>query len=131
MHVVALLGLALSFAAPMFAQEKGAVLASNPRSDAYTTTVEYVETFYPLWFTYHQAGLAKPNQLVGPERVSPLYHVVVAINDDTPYCSSYLNLTTEPVILTIPSTVSPDPCADETSVTYSILALDSYCYVFP
>ena len=131
MHLVSLLGLAVSFAVPMFAQEKRAVLASNPPSDAYTTTVAYVETFYPLWFTYHQGGLGNGNQLIGPERVSPLYHVVVAINDDTIYCSAYLNLTNEPAIVTIPSTVSPDPCTGETSVTYSILTLDSYCDVFP
>lgn len=135
MHLVALLGLVVSFAAPMFAQEKGAVLASSPPSDAYTTTVAYVETFYPLWFTYHQTGLGNPNQLVGPERVSPLYHVVVAINDDTVYCSSYLNLDPtspqgEPVmILTVPSTIPPGTCADGTSVTYSILTLDPYCDV--
>jgi hypothetical protein len=107
------------------------VSASRPPSDAYMTTVTYVETFYPLWFTYHQAGLGGNNGLAGPERVSPLYHVVVAINDDTVYCSSYLDLTDEPVILTIPSTVSPDSCVAETSVTYSILTLDSYCDVFP
>jgi hypothetical protein len=107
------------------------ISASHPSSDAYTTTVTYVETFYPLWFTFHQTSLGTYNQLVGPERVSPLYQVVVAVNDDTVYCSSYLDLTEEPVIVTIPSTVSPDPCADETSVTYSILTLDSYCNVFP
>src|SRR5215471_18074826 len=92
------------------------VSAGQPPSDAYTTTVAYVETFYPLWFTYHQTGLGNPNQLVGPERVSPLYHVVVAINDDTVYCSSYLNLDPtspqgEPVmILTVPSTIPPGTC---------------------
>jgi hypothetical protein len=105
------------------------VSASQPPSDAYTTTVTYVETFYPLWFTFHQA-VGTNNRMDGPERVSPLYHSVVAVNDDTVYCSSYLDLTDEPVILTIPSTVSPDSCADETSATYSILTLDSYCDVF-
>jgi hypothetical protein len=130
MLLVSLLGVAVSFAVPMFAQEKRAVLASNPQSDAYTTTVAYVETFYPLWFTYHQTTLGNGNQLVGPERVSPVYHVVVAINDDTTYCSAYLNLTNEPLILTIPSTVSPDQCSGDTSVTYSILTLDAYCDVF-
>jgi hypothetical protein len=131
MHLVSLLGLAVSFAVPMFAQEKRAVPASNPPSDAYTTTVAYVETFYPLWFTYHQTTLGNGNQLIGPERVSPVYHVVVAINDDTTYCSAYLNLTNGPVILTVPSTVSPDQCSAETSVTYSVLTLDAYCDVFP
>ena len=104
------------------------ISASNAPSDAYTTTVTYVETFYPLWFTYRQASHGN-NSFIGPERVSPLYHVVVAINDDTVYCSSYLDLTNEPVIMTIPSTVSPDTCSDDTSVTYSILTLDAYCDV--
>jgi len=110
------------------------VSAVNPQSDAYRTTVTYVATFYPLWFTWRQASHGN-NRLVGPERVSPLYHVVVAINDDTVYCSSYLNLDPNspdgsPVmILTIPSTVSPGTCSDNTSVTYSILTLDPYCNV--
>src|SRR5262245_21910618 len=104
------------------------ISASNPPSEAYTTTVTYVETFYPLWFTDRQASHGN-NLFIGPERVSPLYHVVVAINDDTVYCSSYLDLTNEPVIMTVPSTVPPDTCSDDTSVTYSILTLDAYCDV--
>jgi hypothetical protein len=110
--------------------------AGDPPSDAYTTTVTYVETFYPLWFTYKQASTS--NRIVGPERVSPLYHAVVAINDDTIYCSSYLNLDPTPgnggepvMMLTIPDTVSPETCSDDTSVTYSILVLDPYGNVTP
>ena len=88
---------------------------------------------YPIWFTWRQAQ--NTNRFIGPERVSPLYHGVVAINDDTKYCSSYLNLDPtspqgEPVmILTVPSTIPPGTCADGTSVTYSILTLDPYCDV--
>src|SRR5262245_6254260 len=114
-----------------------ALSAGKPPSDAYTTTVTYVETFYPLWFTYRQ-GTNHNNRLVGPERVSPLYHAVVAINDDTVYCSSYLNLDPTPgnggepvMILTVPSTVSPGTCSDDTSVTYSVLVLDPYGSVSP
>jgi len=105
-------------------------------SDAYQTTVQYVETFYPLWFTWKQAH--KSNVLVGPERVSPLYHSVVMINDDTIYCSAFLNLdpnaspSPSPVmILTIPSTVPNTTCSQDTSVTYSILPLDPYGDVSP
>jgi hypothetical protein len=104
-----------------------------PPNNAYDTTVQYVETFYPLWFTYNQA--VEPNNLVGPERVSPLYHSVVMINDDTVYCSAFLNLvdgdTQTPMILTVPSTVSPDTCSADTSVTYSILILSPYGDVEP
>src|SRR5215831_8202889 len=46
----------------------------------FNTTVAYVVQFYPLWFTYYQTLLAKPNRLVGPDRISPIYHYVVAIN---------------------------------------------------
>lgn len=104
-----------------------------PRNNAYDTTVRYVETFYPLWFTYYQAQ--EPNHLVGPERVSPLYHSVVMINDDTIYCSAFLNLMDgnrqTPMILTIPPTVSPETCSQHTSVTYSVLILSPYGDVEP
>ena len=105
-----------------------------PANNPYDTTVQYVETFYPLWFTYNQA--VETNRLVGPERVSPLYHSVVMINDDTVYCSAFLNLvdaqgTPTPMILTIPSTVSPDTCSPDTSVTYSVLILSPYGDVWP
>jgi hypothetical protein len=86
--------------------------------EAFETTVAYVVQFYPLWFTYNQAAVF--NRLVGPERVTPLYQSVVAINVDTIYASAYLNLTGEPLILTIPPATN----------TYSILALDPYGDVF-
>jgi hypothetical protein len=93
----------------------------------FDTTVAYVAQFYPLWFTYYQSRLGNRsrNQLVGPDRVSPIYHYVVAINVDTLYVSSYLNLTTQPVILTIPS-APPFP-----ATSYSILMLDPYGDVLP
>src|SRR5271169_1834689 len=61
----------------------------------FNTTVAYVAQFYPLWFTYYQSQLASHsrNRLVGPDRISPIYHYVVAINVDTLYVSSYLDLT--------------------------------------
>jgi hypothetical protein len=94
---------------------------NRPNSDdsVFDTAAAYLVQFYPLWFTYHQSA-AHFNRLVGPERVSPLYQTVVAINVDTIYASVYLNLTAQPVILTIPPTTN----------TYSILALDPYCDVF-
>ena len=94
---------------------------------ALDTTVAYVVQFYPLWFTSYQTRLARRsrNQLVGTDRISPIYHYVVAINVDTLYVTSYLNLTAEPVILTIPST-PPFP-----SISYSILMLDPYGDLLP
>ncbi len=85
---------------------------------AYATTAAYVATFYPLWFTYYQAQII--NQLVGPDRVTPIYNAVVLINDDTVYASAFLDLTAGPVILTVPSTPTH----------YSILLLDPYGDIF-
>jgi hypothetical protein len=98
-----------------------------PQLSALDTTVAYVVQFYPLWFTYYQTQLGNRsrNRLVGPNRVSPVYHYVVAINVDTLYVSSYLDLTAEPVILTIPS-APPFP-----SISYSILMLDPYGDLLP
>ena len=71
-------------------------------SGAAATALKYVVTFYPLWFTYNQHAHATTNRPVGPVRMGPLYHEVVAPNDDTLYASSYLELSQQPVILTIP-----------------------------
>lgn len=90
------------------------------KSPAFQTTLDYVTQFYPLWFTYHQSLIAGTHRLVGPVRVSPLYQTVVAINVDTIYASSFLSLTDQPLILTIPPT----------SATYSVLTLDPYGNVF-
>lgn len=86
---------------------------------AFATAESYVEQFYPLWFSYYQAVAS--NQLLGPASISPTYHEVVAINDDTLYASTFVDVTDQPAILTIPAT----------SATYSILALDPYGDVFP
>lgn len=85
-------------------------------SAAFTIAMNYVLQFYPLWFSYHQFRNSKANRLVGPDRISPIYHSVVAINDDTLYASGFLDLRAQPVILTIP----------ETTATYSTLMLDPY-----
>ena len=88
--------------------------------DAYGSTVQYVETFYPRWFTYQQSLVLNPNQLIGPSTMSPVYQSVVAINDDTVYGSAFVDLSNGPVILTLP----------ETSDVYSLLTLDLYGDVF-
>jgi hypothetical protein len=72
-------------------------IAGNPEAvsqlSPFNTTVAYVAQFYPLWFTYYQSLLASTNRnrLVGPDRISPIYHYVVAINVDTPVvCCTHL-----------------------------------------
>jgi hypothetical protein len=102
------------------AQDVLATPQADSQGSAFATTVAYVVQFYPLWFTYHQARFGTPNRLVGPDRISPLYQSVVAINDDTLYASTFLDLTAQPVILTIPATTA----------TYSVLTLDPYGDIF-
>lgn len=94
--------------------------AAKAQGDPFTTTRDYVSQFYPLWFTYYQTSLGTANRLVGPNKISPIYHYVVAINDDTLYASSFLDLSLEPVIVTVP----PTPA------NYSVLTLDRYCDIF-
>ena len=60
--------------------------------DIVSTTESYVETFYPLWFTHFQFQVAPHNKLIGPKTISPLYQGVVAINDDTLYASSPIDV---------------------------------------
>jgi hypothetical protein len=87
--------------------------------DAFVTTGAYVVTFYPLWFSYNQSRVASVNRLVGPDRISSLYQIVVAINDDTLYASTFVDVT-EPVVLTVPASAG----------AYSVLTLDPYGNVF-
>lgn len=94
------------------------------RTDIASTTTAYVEQFYPLWFTHNQFRLAPHNQLIGPDRISPVYQGVVAINDDTLYASSVIDLTAGPVIVTVPGT-------RRGSFAYSVLLLDPYGNIYP
>jgi hypothetical protein len=117
-----LAGLAISAAAPSCAAQSPNKLtpAASQASDAYSTTMAYVEQFYPLWFTYYQFQFAAPlgatNAWVGAQEVTPLYHFCVAINDDTLYTSVYFDLRKEPVVVTIPNT----------TLQYTTLTLDPY-----
>ena len=92
----------------------------NGSESAMATTQAYVEHFYPLWFTYHQARenslVGATNHLAGPAGMSPICNYVVANNDDTLYAGAFLDLRAEPIILTIPAT----------RVTYSILLVNAY-----
>jgi hypothetical protein len=106
-------------------------IAGNPDAvsqlSPFDTTVAYVAQFYPLWFTYYQRllGTSNTNHLIGPDRVSPIYHFAVAVNVDTLYASSFLDLSAEPVVVTIPTTPSFP------STSYSILMLDPYGDLLP
>jgi hypothetical protein len=118
-QILAVIALVLSLA---YLPEPSASAQPQTRRDpgALATTLDYVSTFYPLWFTYYQSQLGSHNQLAGPERVTPVYKLVVLINVDTIYASAFLDLTAEPIVINIPST----------PVTYSILTLDPYGNIF-
>ncbi|MFR9794694.1 DUF1214 domain-containing protein [Streptomyces sp. MS06] len=97
--------------------------AHGPRhqSDAYCASRSYIERFYPRWFSYQQTRLlGEGNALFGPDRVTPLYGAVVAINVDTLYASALVEPADQPVILTIP----------KTSVSYSLLTATPFGDVF-
>ncbi|MEW6271179.1 MAG: DUF1214 domain-containing protein [Thermodesulfobacteriota bacterium] len=99
---------------------QGAPIADAQAEDVVATTFAYVVQLYPLWFSYWQSRIVPINRLAGPDEISPIYHIVVAINDDTLYASSLVDLHDEPVVVTIPPTTA----------SYSILTLDAYGDVF-
>lgn len=82
---------------------------------------KYLVTFYPRWFTYNQTEISPCNTMLGPRRVGPSYRAVVAINVDTVYTSGSVDVSRQPVIVTVP----------KTRTTYSVLHLDGYGQVFP
>lgn len=102
------------------ASGSGSPTSSALPTDPQGITKAYVEQFYPLWLSHTQTKLAPSNQLLGPDKISPVYQAVVAINDDTLYASTPVELSTEPVVVTIPPT----------SVEYSILTLSPYGDIF-
>jgi hypothetical protein len=93
---------------------------------------DYTLRFYPRFFTWIQAGLhsantpdgntsqATVNHLAGPVEMGPECKVVVAFNDDTIYTTTFLDLSTGPEILTLPTYPN----------IYSILQLDVFGNVF-
>jgi hypothetical protein len=107
--------------APHSAPDAASTQAANPSdSGAYATAVKYVVHFYPLWFSNQQwqvnNQLGTTNRMVAPSQVGPDFKYVVASNYDTLYSSAFLDLTVEPVVVTVPPA----------QVGYSILVLDYY-----
>lgn len=108
-------------AATPFSMAAGPTSTTPGQNPQFNTTISYLTHFYPLWFTHNQNHNTKrDNGLVGPIRVSPLYQTVVAINVDTFYASTFLDLSSGPVIVTIP----------KTDLSYSTLLLDYYGNTF-
>ncbi len=94
----------------------------NPQdaTGAFATTVSYVIHFFPLWSTATFSGFAAlsglQNLLSAPDRITPAFKLLLGPSSDTLYAASFLNLSTEPVILTIPPT----------GVSYSVVVVDPY-----
>ena len=120
--VVGLVGVSapLAAASPAPGTARHASAAGEDATGAAATTVAYVEQFYPLWFTYAQTRFVPANGLIGPNRISPLYQGVVAINNDTLYASAFIDLSGGPVIVSVP----------QTAAGYSILTLDPFGGIF-
>jgi hypothetical protein len=102
----------------MRSTQPSATLKSTPT--AASTAENYMLHFYPLWFSYSLSQRVPHNRFIGPDRISPIFRSATGVNDDTLYAIAFLNLSVEPIILTIP----------QTSATYSILTLDAYGDVF-
>src|SRR5688572_18119877 len=99
--------------------------------ESYDVAYEYTVRFYPRFFTWAQFQIHSDNsqrqgtgsianRLTGPHGMGPEYKIVVAINDDTIYAETFLDVSNGPVILTIP----------EYPNKYSILQLDVYGNIF-
>jgi hypothetical protein len=100
--------------------------------EGYHLAYEYTVRFYPRYFTWTQfqinsennvrqgGGAQVANRLTGPLGMGPEYRVVVAINDDTIYAEAFLDVSSGPVILTIPAYQNK----------YSVLQLDVYGNIF-
>src|SRR5215471_6339018 len=85
-------------------------------NNAYATAYNYVVTFYPRWFTFMQSAIGPGNRLIGPNRISPLYHAVVAINDDTLYASATSpSRSTSPSLSECLTQTITIPCCNSTS----------------
>ena len=102
------------------------------KHEGYDLACQYTVRFYPRFFTWTQfqinsensrrqgAGDKIANRLTGPLGMGPEYKVVVAINDDTIYAEAFIDVSSQPVILTIPKYTNK----------YSILQLDVYGNIF-
>jgi hypothetical protein len=89
-------------------------------SQDYWTAYDYTIRFYPRWCSYNLNTNSRTNMMVGPNGMGPEFKAIVAVNDDTIYALSFLDLSNEPQILTIPAYANP----------YSVLLLDVFGNVF-
>ena len=77
---------------------------SSSTAGPYSTTLNYVTRFYPLYIISHQEAGEGVNDFVGPATMGPEFAAIVAPNDDTVYTAAFVDLGQGPQILTIPKT---------------------------
>jgi hypothetical protein len=111
----------LALSAPTASAASERATGSQSAGSAAQTTRDYVVRFWPRVLSFpEQVGLTRsagPSRLIGPASpMTPLYRTIVAINDDTLYASSFVDLRIGPAILTIPPT----------SLTYSLLPVNLF-----
>ena len=96
------------------------------QATAAQTAKQYVIRFWPRYISYTTqetvARIQGRNTLLGPEKITPQFHAVVAINNDTRYAFALVDLSTGPVVLTIP------PAG---GVVYSMLVTSMFGEVIP
>ena len=123
--VVALLLVAAGVAS-CGSSDSGAAPSAEPNtfcedgSQARKLGCQYLVTFYPRWFSHNQLKLVPENFLLGPAMVDPTFEKVVAVNVDTLYATSQVNVKDEPVVVSVPPT----------SVVFSVLHLDQFGETF-
>jgi hypothetical protein len=102
-----------------------AARATAAQATAAQTARQYVIRFWPRYISFVTQNTVVRvhgyNSLLGPVKITPQFHAVVAINDDTRYAFGMVNLTNGPVVLTIPPT----------KVVYSLLVIDLFGNVLP
>eukprot|EP00889_Picochlorum_renovo_P002723 jgi/Picre1/29753/NNA_005135.t1 len=93
----------------------GAVAAAATTPE-FAIAKDYVITFWPLWLSVNQWEKFPTNSLFGPDEITPEFHSVVAINVDTLYGATIVDLSKGPLVLTVP----------DTDVGYSVILADSF-----
>lgn len=95
-----------------------------PEPGPLETSAEYVIRFLPRYYTHKMQTLAELvpiTTLVSISAVTPVFKNIVAPNDDTVYTTTLLDLSAEPVVLTVP----------ETALHFSVQVMDLLTEVLP
>jgi len=81
--------------------------APEPHPGPRQVSIDYVIRFLPRYYTYeiqNLSGLLPVTVLTSPSEVTPVFKNIVSPNVDTLYAAAVLDLSAEPVVLTVPDT---------------------------